>query len=189
MLLTSYPVNQEVCGGGKGIKFCSSARLNVEQFVSNGFTALSASVMSWKQHFAFLSPLFSVLTTSYCSYCCSAGYTWMSCQWPASHFEKVQYIMTVEISFLLLVELSCSCKGPWYLEFMVLTSSGEPWSRGNYTVQPMQWIKPLRLSRCICLHCDPFSKSSVLIGQTLFYILSQSVMPELPSWPLKASSK
>lgn len=103
--------------------------------------------------------------------------------------EKVQYIMTVEISFLLLVELSCSCKGPWYLEFMVLTSSGEPWSRGNYTVQPMQWIKPLRLSRCICLHCDPFSKSSVLIGQTLFYILSQSVMPELPSWPLKASSK
>ncbi|KAM7373553.1 hypothetical protein PAMP_008395 [Pampus punctatissimus] len=99
-------------------------------------------------------------------------------------FEKVQYIKTLFIIFILFfpfcclyVELCRRCKGSWYLEF-----DGSHKTKLHSSANAMN-LSPRGLSRCIRLHCDPFSKPSVLIGQTLLYVPSQSVMPELPSWP------
>lgn len=67
----------------------------------------------------------------------------------------------------------------------------------------MQWWKPFRaVNSLICLHCDPFSKSYILIGQSLSNVISECdaritlfglVRPQLkgccpkslPDWPWK----
>lgn len=63
-------------------------------------------------------------------------------------------------------------------------------SRGNYTVFSQCHESPggcRDVSVCTVIHF--LTKPSVLIGQNLFNVLSLSVMPEKPFWPLMASSK